>query len=299
MPSERVSSSLTTSPLPAGIDRRVGIVILTYNRCAEVLTSLGHLTALPEQPRIVLVDNGSTDGTAATVVQHFPQVEIINAGGNLGGAGRTLGVRHLDTPYVALCDDDTWWEPGGLSYAANLMDAQPRLAVITARVLVGPEEREDPTCRLMANSPLPREPGMPGSALLGFLAGASVIRRSAFLEAGGFEQRFLIGGEEELMAADLVTAGWWLCYVPELTVHHHPSDRREGHIRHCRQIRNAIWFAWLRRPVASAFRRTLALGLRDRTALWGLAQALAGLPWVVRRRRVVPPGIEAHLRLLE
>jgi GT2 family glycosyltransferase len=274
-------------------------VVLTYNRRAEVLTSLGHLTNLPEQPRIVLVDNGSTDGTAAAVAQHFPQVEIVEAGGNLGGAGRTLGVRHLETPYVAFCDDDTWWEPGGLNHAANLMDAHPCLAIITARVLVGPEEREDPTCRLMAQSPLPRQPGMPGPSLLGFLAGASVIRRSAFLEAGGFEPRLLIGGEEELLAADLATAGWWLCYVPELTVHHYPSHHREGHTRHCRQVRNALLFAWLRRPVVSAIRRTVSLGLRDRTALCGMAKALAGLPWVLRRRRVVPPEIEARLRLLE
>ena len=57
-----------------GGDPRIAVVMITYNRRQEVLRSLGHLTALPERPRIVVVDNGSTDGTAAAVAEPFPQV---------------------------------------------------------------------------------------------------------------------------------------------------------------------------------------------------------------------------------
>src|SRR5207248_4427108 len=206
---------------------RVAVVMITWNRRAEVLRSLANFTVLPERPRILVVDNGSTDGTAEAVAAQFPQVEILEAGKNLGAAGRTLGARRVNAPYVAFADDDTWWAPGGLCHAADLLDALPRLAVLTGRVLVGPEEREDPTCEVLARSPLPREPGMPGPPLLGFLAGASVVRRSAFLEAGGFQPRLFIGGEEELLAADLVARGWWLCYVPDLVVHHYPSTQRD------------------------------------------------------------------------
>lgn len=286
----------------ADADRRVAVVMITHNRCEEVLRSLEHLTRLPERPQIVLVDNGSTDGTAFAVAQQYPQVAVIDAGGNLGAAGRTLGVRHVTTPYVALCDDDTWWEPGDLSYAADLLDIHPRLAVVTARVLVGPEEREDPVCRLLQRSPLPRAPGMPGVALLGFLAGASVVRRSAFLEAGGFEPRLRIGGEEQLLATDLASAGWWLCYVPRLTVHHYPSQQRDVPTRRWHLIRNALWFAWMRRPLPGALRHTFIL---MRSAPWdgamlrGIITALLGLPWVLRQRHVVPPEIERGLRLLE
>jgi len=248
--------------------------MITYNRRAEVLHSLVQLTRLPEQPPIVLVDNGSTDGTALAVALKFPQVKVLELGANLGAAGRTLGVRHADTAYVALCDDDTWWEPGTLAHAADLFDATPQLAIATARVLIGPEEREDPTCQAMLRSPLPREPGMPGPALLGFLAGASVVRRSAFLSVGGFAPRFFLGGEEELLAADLAVAGWWLCYVPALIVHHYPSQ----------------------------LRRTLAVIRavpKDRAALQGFASALIGLPWALQQRRVLPAEIEYRLRLLD
>lgn len=284
-------------------DPRVAVVMITHNRCAEVLRSLGHLTRLPEQPRIVLVDNGSTDGTADAVRRQFPHVDILDAGGNLGGAGRTLGVRYVDNPYIAFCDDDTWWEPGGLRYVADLLDSHPKLAVVTARVLIGPEEREDPVCELLANSPIPRQPGMPGAALLGFLAGASVVRRSAFLAAGGFDTRMQIGGEEELLAADLAAAGWWLCYIPDLVVHHYPSKQRDmAAQRRSRTIRNALWFAWLRRPLVSALRRTFLLVRTapwDRAVLRGLGSALAEMPWVLRNRRAVPTEIEGYLRLLD
>jgi GT2 family glycosyltransferase len=184
--------------------------MITWNRRDEVLRTLARLNALPERPSIILVDNGSGDGTAA-VRERFPMVEVIEAGTNLGAAGRTLGLERAGTPYVALCDDDTWWEPGGLARAADLFDARPRLAIVTARVLVGPEEREGPVCQELAHSPLPREPGMPGPALLGFLAGASVVRRSALLEAGGFRRELAIGGEEEWLAVELAARGWWLC----------------------------------------------------------------------------------------
>jgi GT2 family glycosyltransferase len=283
-------------------DPRVAVVMITWNRRPEVLRSLQHLTRLPERPRLVLVDNGSTDGTAAAVRERFPQVEVLDARRNIGAAARTLGVRHVDTPYVALCDDDTWWEPGSLRHSADLFDKHPRLAIVTGRVLVGEENEEDPACRDLADSRLPAEADMPGPPLLGFLGGASVIRQSAFLQVGGFEPRFFIGGEEELLATDLAARGWWLCYVAELTVHHHPSACREAGRRRWHIVRNALWSAWLRRPLTSAVRKTLWMARAapwDGTTLRGFATAAAGLPWVLQHRRVVPDRVERGLRLLD
>src|SRR4051794_3521472 len=230
--------------MPASGAARVAVVMITHNRCAEVLRSLEHLTRLPEQPPILLVDNGSTDDTAPAVARRFPRVEVLDAGGNLGAAGRTLGVRRVGAPYVALCDDDSWWEPGALAQAADLFDAHERLGLLCARILVGAEAREDPMCAELERSPLPAAPGMPGRPVLGFLAGASVVRRSAFLEAGGFPDNAFIGGEEELLAVDLATRGWWLCYAPELVAHHYPSPQRNPFTRRAHLVRNALWFAW-------------------------------------------------------
>lgn len=281
-------------------DSRVGIVMITHNRVGELLHSLDCLGQLPEGPRIVMVDNASTDGTAEMVATRFPAVEIIRSEENLGAAGRNLGVDRLETPFVAFSDDDTWWEPGSLRRAADLLEGHPKVAVVTARILVG--DREASICRMLEQSPLPSEPGLPGFPLAGFLAGASVVRRSAFLEAGGFDRRFLVGGEEEVLALDLLARGWHLRYVPELTLHHAPSTHRDVAARNRAAVRNALWSAWLRRPLPGALRRTRSIArglLTDRGTREGLAAAIAGLPWVLRERKTVPNEVEQMLRILE
>jgi GT2 family glycosyltransferase len=259
--------------------------------------------ALPERPRVVVVDNASSDGTAAALTDAFAAIEVIRLERNAGGAGRNIGVSACATPYVALTDDDAWWRPGALRRAADLLDANPRLALIQARVLVGPDERDDPTCVEMAASPLAAGEGQPGHPLVSFVACAVVVRRAAFLAVGGFQERLAVGGEEELVGWDLIAAGWQLSYVPEVVAHHHPppaparrAKRRET------QVRNALWTSWLRRPsdvVAADTARALRSLANDRVVARGFGRALLGLPWIMRERRVNPPHLEAMLRRLD
>ena len=283
-------------------DPRVAVVVITHQRREELLTAVARLLDLPERPHVVVVDNGSTDGTADAVRERFPDVELIASAENLGAVGRNVGVARLDTPYVAFCDDDTWWEPGSLRTAADALDAHPRLAVVTARILVEPGGREDPVVPELRDSPVRGADWLPGPALGSFLAGASVLRREAFLQVGGFSERLWLGGEEELMAGDLAAAGWELCYLPELTVHHQASRARDPHRRRRDGIRNTVWTTWLRRPLRPALRRTLHLLRtvpRDRVTALALADALRGLSWVLRERRVLPPHAEARFAALE
>ena len=284
------------------METRVGVVMITWNRREEALTSVGRLVDLPERPRVVVVDNGSTDGTAAALRAAYPTVEVVASPTNLGAIGRNVGVRRLDTPYVAFCDDDTWWEPGSLTAAADVLDAHPDVAVLTARILVEPGGREDPIVPELRDSPVPGRPGLPGPALGSFLAGASVLRRSAFLACGGFDKRLWLGGEEELLAVDLATAGWELCYAGQLTVHHQASRLRDPSRRRRDGLRNTLWFTWLRRPVPAALRRTVHLARtvpRDRTSALAALDAVRGAGWVLARRRPVPPRVEARLLSLE
>jgi GT2 family glycosyltransferase len=285
-----------------GADPRVAVVVITHQRREELLLALSRLRELPEQPHVVVVDNGSTDGTADAVRAEHPWVELIASPENLGAVGRNVGVARLDTPYVAFCDDDTWWEPGSLRAAADVLAAHPRLAVVTARILVEPGGIEDPIVAELRDSPVVGADWLPGPALGSFLAGASVLRREAFTEVGGFSERLWLGGEEELMAGDLAAAGWELCYLPQLTIHHQASTARDPHRRRADGIRNTLWTTWLRRPVRPALRRTLHLLRtvpRDRVTARGLREAVLGLPWVLRERRVLPPHAEARFAALE
>lgn len=281
---------------------RVTVVIITWNRKTELLRTLEHMTTLPDRAPVVVVDNGSTDHTAEAVTTRFGQVTLLRSEQNLGALGRNLAVRDIDTPYVAFCDDDTRWQPGALTRAASLLDAHPGLASVTGRILVAPTMVEDPITPELRNSPVPGPAWLPGPALLGVLAGASMFRVAAFREVGGFSSRLWLGGEEELLALDLAARGWWMCWAPEVVVEHAPSACRDPRRRRQLGIRNTLWTAWLRRPLPSALRRTGTL-LRSVPADWAtvvaLVEALAGLGWVLWERRVIPPEVERGLRLLE
>src|SRR5206468_1771285 len=109
----------------------------------STLRSVEKLRALPEAPTVIVVDNGSSDGTAATL-RGRRGVQVIEPGENLAAAGRNVGVAAATTPYVAFADDDSWWTPGSLARAVELFDAHPRLGLVTGRVLVGPDRIDDP-----------------------------------------------------------------------------------------------------------------------------------------------------------
>ena len=280
----------------------MGVVVITHERRDEALAAVGRLLDLPERPRVVLVDNGSTDGTAAAVRRRHPSVDVVALDDNLGAVGRNVGVDRLDTPYVAFCDDDTWWSPGSLRRAADVLDAHPGVALVNARIVVEPAGVDDPIVAELRDSPVSAPAGLPGPALGSFLAGASVVRRDAFVAAGGFNDRLWLGGEEELLATDLITAGWELCYIEDLTVHHQPSRLRDPHARRRVGVRNTLWFTWLRRPLRPALRRTAHLARtvpRDRISVLAAFDALRGVPWVVTERRPRPPAVESRLSVLD
>jgi glycosyltransferase involved in cell wall biosynthesis len=171
-----------TTMRPAGPDARVSVVVMTRDRWPDLQATLSR-----HEAPVILVDNGSSDGTPELVRRHFPDVEVVELATNRGSVARNVGVERARTPYVAFADDDSWWAPGALAHAATLFDQHPRLAVLAGRTLVGPRQQPDPICELMAGSPLGRAADLPGPSVLGFLACGAVVRRDAYLAAGGFD----------------------------------------------------------------------------------------------------------------
>jgi GT2 family glycosyltransferase len=296
-----VTAQSAHSTQSTGTRARVSVVMMTRDRREQVMTSLARLLALPERPPVILVDNASTDGTVDAVRNRFPQVTVIALDRNLGSAARNAGVRAATTPYVAFSDDDSWWAPGALTRAAAHFDGAPRLAVLAGRTLVGPQEREDPLNAVLAVSPLGRPAGLPGPAVLGFIACAAVVRREAFLAAGGFHPVIFFLGEEAVLAQDLAAAGWQLAYTDDVLAHHHPIPGPERGGRRELQLRNALLSAWLRRPWPVVARETLRIArqLPDPAAAGALLQTGRRLPMALRHRRRLPDPVEQQLRLLE
>jgi len=277
------------------MDPRVAIVIITRDRPDDLERTLSRLRALPERPAVLVVDNGSADGATARVAARFPGVAVLAQDRDLGAAGRTAGVLAAAAPYIAFCDDDSWWEPGSLSAAADLLDAHADVALLAARVELE-DGRLEPTCAEMARAPLVGRPGLPGPPVLGFVACGAVVRRDAYLAAGGFEPDWGVGGEEQPLAAKLVDRGWELVYVDRLRAQHRPSRRRDPATR--TRGRCGWRCPGARRDRGAALRFTAAelRGIatdRDRRA--GLLAAVRGAPQALRARHAV--GLRTERRL--
>ena len=143
---------------------RVSVVVMTRDRRESLLRALGELHDRSPRVPVIVVDNGSADGTPAAVAARFPDVRVIALQENRGATARNAGVAAARTPYVAFSDDDSWWASGALDRAADLLDDVPRLGLVAARVLVGPEERPDPMSAHLAGSPPGGRPGPAGPA---------------------------------------------------------------------------------------------------------------------------------------
>ncbi|MBA2774088.1 MAG: glycosyltransferase [Nocardioidaceae bacterium] len=281
--------------MPASADPDITTVVMSRNRRADVLSTLGR-----HSRPVVLVDNASTDGTVEAVRLLHPDVLVISLPANAGAPARNLGVRAAETPYVAFADDDSWWEPGSLEAAVSLLDEHETVGLLAARILVGPEDRLDPISTQMADSPLPQRTGVPGAAVLGFVACGCIVRKEAFLGVGGFDDVVFFPGEEQRVAYDLAAAGWDLAYVDELVVHHHPSTTRSSDAVRQRLIdRNALLTALMRRPWPVVGRQTW----RTVTSSWEGARAAAlaipRVPAALARRRLLPAEVESRVRKLE
>jgi hypothetical protein len=183
-------------------------------------------------------DRGRGQGTP-------PGVDLIELGANRGAAARNVGVARAGTPYVGLAND-SWWAPGSLAPAADVLDSCPRVAVLAARVLVGESQRLDPHAPNADRSA--RHPDRSSRAgRVGFMACGAVVRRNAFLRCGGFDDIVFFVGEEE-RGARSGRRGLCTRLRASVVAHHHPSPVRVVDDRRPLAVRNVVLVAVLRRP---------------------------------------------------
>ncbi|ODQ95935.1 glycosyltransferase family 2 protein [Mycolicibacterium holsaticum] len=281
-------------------------VIASRNRADELTTVVARLLDTTACP-IVVVDNASEDDSVAIMrrlaARSARRLQVIELDTNRGAVARNAGVAACITPYVAFCDDDSWWTPDSPAIGAELFDRHPSVGLLAARTIVWPQRREDPFAGLLANSPLGHRQDLPGPSILGFMSCAAMVRVRAFQQAGGFSDILHFRGEEQLLAFDLAALGWDLCYCAQLTALHQPSQVRAGTAaQNARVLRNTTLTTWLRRPMPQCLRITAELiccAVKDREHARGAVEAIRKLPAVMRQRRLLPPNVEEAVAKLE
>jgi N-acetylglucosaminyl-diphospho-decaprenol L-rhamnosyltransferase len=125
------------------VSPRVSVLIVSFNTRGLTLEAIGSVAATPDVETIV-VDNGSSDGSAADIAAQFPSVRLVRSETNLGFAG---GVNRAATfangSALLVLNSDARLEPGALERLGDLLDRRPRAGLV-APALFYPDGRPQP-----------------------------------------------------------------------------------------------------------------------------------------------------------
>ncbi len=282
----------------------VAVVVPNFNGEAwlpGVLASLAAQRCAPAE--VLVVDDGSTDGSLRLLAERHPGVRVLALGDN-GGFARAAnaGIGAVTTPAVALVNTDVELAPDWLEHALAPL-ADPRVASVATKLV----QLSDPGILDDAGDVLRRDgvaeqrgrferdtgrwdtPGEVFSAC----AGAAVYRRSALLAAGGFDERLGTYLEDVDLGLRLRLAGWTCAWAPEAVARHAGGATAAGALA-------AGVGAWVQRNtlliVARAFPvRWLPLVVY-RQLSWAVASRRAGRGTWLAGTRMALPLLPAFLR---
>ena len=221
---------------------KVSVAVVSWNGLEHLKVLLPALEDQrdPGVPWEVLVlDNGSRDGTAGWVGRHHPRVRLVESDSNLGFcAGNNRLVETADGDAVALLNNDTRPRPGWLAALVDALAAAPDdVAAVSGRIVDWEGERLDFARGVMTfdghafqlgfRRPLaeagPPEVPADGAELPFACGGNMLVRRRSFLDAGGFDEAYFAYLEDVDLGWRLWSGGERVLYADDAVVHHRSS----------------------------------------------------------------------------
>jgi GT2 family glycosyltransferase len=223
----------------------VSLCIICHDRPDELLAALESSAREPWHEVLVL------DMASDPPLSQIPGVKIVRSTTNLGPAAGRNRLADLATgDLLVYLDDDVVLTTPVVDQIRHLFGASPLLALVAFRVERSGakiESREYPFRGSVRNAGLPRR-------CTYFVAAGYASRRSAVIEAAGYDEALFIYSEELELSFNLLSRGWTLWYEPAVVVEHRPSERgRSGSIS-AYTIRNRVlivrrYLPWFLQPV--------------------------------------------------
>lgn len=176
------------------------IVIPNYNGIAYLKNCLFSLSEdLKEHPaKVIVVDNGSTDGSVSWIKEEYPEVRLFALKKNTGfDHAVNVGIRHADTPYVLLLNNDTCVKRGFTKALEQALDRDPSVFSVSAAMLSMQDETimdngGDLYCALgwafARGKDKPTAGYRKRTEIFSACAGAAIYRKSVFDEIGLFDE---------------------------------------------------------------------------------------------------------------
>jgi GT2 family glycosyltransferase len=235
---------------------QASIVILNWNgkqlldRCLPLVLD----QAFDGDYEVVVLDNGSTDGSAAWIEATYPAVRLIRSDRNLGFAqGNNQAIQATTSVYIATLNNDATPARSWLSELVRAIESSPQVGMCASKMV----RDEDPSImdacgidvdragigwnrysgereRTHETTPYP---------IFGACAGAALYRREMLDQIGCFDQDYFAYYEDVDLAWRAQRAGWKCLYVPSARVtHRHSSTGREGSpFKGYHLGRNKVW----------------------------------------------------------
>lgn len=240
---------------------RSTVVIPNYNGIPYIENCL---TALREEPaRVILVDNGSTDGSCELVREKFPEVRLISLDKNYGFcAAVNRGMEASRTTYVILLNNDTVAEPGFVRALETAMDGDGRAFSGAARMVnmrnpARIDDAGDYYCALgwafAAGRDKPRENYGVSREIFSACGGACIYRRRVLERIGVLDENHFAYLEDVDLGYRARIYGYRNLYVPDAVVRHAgsaSSGSRYNAFKAEQTARNSVYLAYKNMPPA-------------------------------------------------
>jgi N-acetylglucosaminyl-diphospho-decaprenol L-rhamnosyltransferase len=279
----------------------VAVVVVNHNAGGYLARCVGSILDRSggADVEVVVVDNASSDGSAAAARDAFPSVRVIETGSNRGfAAGVNVGIGATSAPFVFVMNPDAEIWEGTLEGFLKLATERPRAGAL-GPMIREPDGRAYPSGRIVPSAAVAA-----GHALLGpfwhdnplsrayrmddwdrtderevaWISGAAfLLRREALEEIGLLDERFFLYAEEVDLFKRLRDAGWQILFTPELEVLHE-GGVSTGRSRRMHLIHSQSVYRYFEKHHGHGWRRVLLpfawLVLRIRAELASLVDAI-------------------------
>ena len=288
----------------------ISAILVSYNTRELTLRALQALEGASDGLNVEtwVVDNGSADDSVAQTRARFPDVNIIEAGENLGfGRANNRAMKRTRGDYFLLVNTDAFLEETALRELLDAANRHPGAAVVAPRVLNadGSHQRSVwpfPTPAhawsenlgvgwlLRRANPKLRASGSPDDEdeIPWAIGACLLVRRAAYEQIGGFDPQFWMYAEETDWQKRMRENGWQIVFAPPARVTHLGGASGAGNA----QVSDAFYAS----QDAYTLKHHGRAGLKSARAALGLGQLLR-LPFFGLRALVKPRDARAHAKL--
>lgn len=195
--------------------RGLSVVVVGHNAREVLLECLARLLRHYPSAEVVVVDSGSTDGSAEAVAERFPQYRLIRVENRGYPAAVNRGLSLLSGDYLVQMNSDVYLESGDLEALVEAARANPRAALV-GPTLVTPEGRPQSFGPLYA----PNYWNLRAPRRVAWISGAlTLMPRAAYQALGGMDERFFFYNDDLEWCTRARRRGWQVLLVPRRVLH--------------------------------------------------------------------------------